>query len=92
MSNDELKCKPAKLTEKYSEGNSSESLVLEIYHIAMVLNARTVGCIGTVKCLGRVQIRKYISQPQCQFEDVPNSSNLNVSLKMFLTAPASMSV
>ena len=36
---------------------------------------KTIGCIGIVKCFGGVQIIKYVSQPQCQLEDVPNSSS-----------------
>ena len=78
MSKEGLKRKAAKLAEKYSKDISCEDLVQEANHITMFHNAnfgRTVECIGTVKCFGRVQIRKYISQPQYQFEDVPYSTS-----------------
>ena len=62
ISKEELKCKAAKLAEKYSKDiNNKENLVQEMNHITMGSQCqfwkKTVGCIGTVKCFGRVQIR-----------------------------------
>ena len=77
MSKEELKRKAAKLAEKYSkEISNKEDFVQEINHITLIHNAnfgKIAGRIGTVKCFGRVQIRKYISQPQCQFKNVPSA-------------------
>ena len=55
---------------KWKEAIESKGLKVDLG------KAKVMVCgIGTVKCFGRAQIRKYTSQPQCQFEDVPYSTS-----------------
>ena len=80
MSTEKLKRKAATLAVKYSNDISSEDLTQEINHITMGPNAnflRKQLSALKFRCIGRVQIRKYISHHQCQFEDVPYSHSSN---------------
>ena len=79
MSKEELKPKTAELAEKYSKDISSKEDLVQEWNKGSQCQFcwKTVGNIGTVKCFGRVQIKKYISQPRCQFEVVPYSSSHN---------------
>ena len=81
MSEEELKRKAAKLAKKYSKDVSSEDLVQEMNHITMVHNAN----FGT-KQLGALELLNALAE--CRLESI--FPNLSVSLRMFLTAPATV--
>ena len=81
MSKEELKRKAAKLAEKHSKDISSEDLVQEMNHITMVHNAN----FGR-KQLGALELLNAL--PEYRLESI--FPNLSVSLRMFLTAPATV--
>ena len=81
MSEEELKRKAAKLAKKYSKDVSSEDLVQEMNHITMIHNAN----FGT-KQLGALELLNALAE--CRLESI--FPNLSVSLRMFLTAPATV--
>ena len=82
MSKEELKCKAAKLAEKYCQDiSSTEDLVQEMYHITMVHNAN----FGR-KQLDALELLNALAEYRLQ----SIFPNLTVSLRMFLTAPAAV--
>ena len=82
MSKEELKRKAAKLAEKYSEEiRSKEDFVQKISHITTVYHAN----FGS-KQLGAMELLNALAE--YRLESV--FPNLSVSLKMFLTAPATV--
>ena len=81
MSKEELKCKAAKLAEKYSKDICSEDLVQEMNHITMVHNAnfgrKQLGLRSTMsqdrlKNLARLSIESDIAK-QIDFDTVIRS-------------------
>ena len=80
MSKEELKRKAAKLAENYSKDISSEGLVQEMNHI-MVHNAnfgrKQLGALELLNALAEYRLESIFP-------------NLSVSLRMFLTAPATV--
>ena len=82
MSKEELKCKAAKLAEKYFKDISSkEDLVQEMNHIAMIHNTNY-----GIKPLGALELLNSLAE--YRLESI--FPNLSVSLRMFLTAPATI--
>ena len=82
MSKEELECKAAKLAEKYFKDISSkEDLVQEMNHITMVHNAN----FG-IKQLGALELLNALAE--YRLESI--FPNLTVSLRMFLTEPATI--
>ena len=78
MTKEELKCKAAKIVEKYSKDINSEDLVQEKNHITMVHNAN----FGR-KQLGALELLNALAEYRLESIFL----NLSVSLRMFLTAP-----
>jgi len=81
ISEEELKCKAAKLAEEYSKDISKVDLVQEMNHIAMVHNAN----LG-IKQLGALELLNALTE--YKLESI--FPNLTVSLRMFLSAPATV--
>ena len=81
MSEEELKHKAAKLVEKYFKDISGENLVQEMNHITMVHNAnfgrKQLSALELVNALGEYRLEGIFS-------------NLSVSLRMFRTAPVTI--
>ena len=82
MSKEELKCKAAKLAEKYSKDISSEEdFVQEMNHITVVHNAnfgrKQLGALDLLNALAEYRLESIFP-------------NLSVSLRMFLAAPATV--
>ena len=80
-SKEELTRKASKLAEKYSNDISSEDLVQEMNHITMVHNAncgrKQLGALELLNALTEYRLKSIFS-------------NLCVSLRMFLTAPVTV--
>ena len=84
MLKEELKRKAAKLAEKYSkEISSKEDFVQETNHTTVVHNAN----FGR-KQLGALKLLHVNALAEYRLESI--FFNLSVSLKMFLTAPATV--
>ena len=81
ISKEELKCKAAKLAEKYSKDISSEDLVTEVNLITMVHKANC----GR-KQLGALELLNALTE--YRLESI--FTNLCVSFRMFLTAPVTI--
>ena len=81
MSKEELKHNAAELAENYSEDVSSEDLVQELNHIAMVHDSsfgiKQSGALELLNALAEYRLESIFRK-------------LSVSLRMFLTAPATV--
>ena len=81
MSQEELKSKAVTLAGMYSEDVSSDDLVLEMNHILMVHKAnfgvKGLDALGLLNALAEYKLERIFP-------------NLSVSLRMFLTAPATV--
>ena len=79
MSKEEMKCKAAKIAEKYSEDVSNEDPVLKINNIKMLHKANM--CRRKLRALELLH-----ALAEYRLESI--FPNLSVSLRIFLTAPA----